>query len=106
MTDKKIKREKHDSTTVEEQHATVFLERTPTIIKQEMPEQESECKIDPDEEYELLCRNVNKISQPMASRKFAKKIYKLIKKASREKTYLRRGITDIQRCIRKGEKGT
>lgn len=56
-------------------------------------------------EYEKLCRFVNAIAQPLANRKVAKKVYKLIKKASKEKHYLRQGIVEVQKAIRKGETG-
>lgn len=49
---------------------------------------------------------VNKISKPMASKKLAKKIYKLIKKASKERTKnVVNGLKDVQTRIRKGERG-
>ncbi|VDK25135.1 unnamed protein product, partial [Anisakis simplex] len=68
------------------------------------------------EEYDQLCTVVNKIAHPLASRKLAKKIYKLIKKrlnmpyilirqASQEKNYLRQGIKDVHKAIRRNEKG-
>lgn len=58
------------------------------------------------EEYEELCLLVNKIAQPLASRKIAKRLYKLIKKAAKsEKGNLKQGLTDIQKAIRKDEKG-
>lgn len=42
----------------------------------------------------------------MASRKLAKKIYKLIKKASKERTKnVVNGLKDVQTRIRKGERG-
>ncbi len=57
------------------------------------------------EEYANLCQFVNAISQPMAPRRTAKKIYKLIKKSSKEKHHLRQGVVEVQRAIRKGERG-
>ncbi|GMR54241.1 hypothetical protein PMAYCL1PPCAC_24436, partial [Pristionchus mayeri] len=57
------------------------------------------------EEYEALCTLANAISQPMANRKLAKKVYKLIKKASKNKGQLRQGLTDVQKAIRKKEQG-
>lgn len=49
---------------------------------------------------------VNAIAKPMASRKLTKKIYKLIKKASKERTKnVINGLKDVQTRIRKGEKG-
>ncbi|XP_032691345.1 H/ACA ribonucleoprotein complex subunit 2-like protein isoform X2 [Odontomachus brunneus] len=55
--------------------------------------------------YEEKLRLVNAISKPMASKKLTKKIYKCIKKASKHKTYLRNGLKDVQKHLRKGEKG-
>lgn len=57
------------------------------------------------DDYEALCENVNQIAKPLASRKCAKKIYKLVKKAKKEKHHLRQGVTEVQRAIRKGERG-
>ncbi|CAD7005797.1 H/ACA ribonucleoprotein complex subunit 2-like protein [Ceratitis capitata] len=55
--------------------------------------------------YDDKLKYVNSISQPMASRKMAKKCYKLIKKAMKHKTYLRNGLKDVQTRLRKGETG-
>merc|ERR1712050_413648 len=48
---------------------------------------------------------VSVIAKPMANKKLTKKIYKLIKKGSKHKTYVRNGLKDVQSRIRKGEKG-
>lgn len=48
---------------------------------------------------------VSVIAQPMAGKKLAKKLFKLIKKASKQKTYLRAGLRDVQMRLRKGERG-
>ncbi|XP_015585476.1 H/ACA ribonucleoprotein complex subunit 2-like protein [Cephus cinctus] len=55
--------------------------------------------------YEEKLQNVNTIAKPMAPKKLTKKIYKCIKKASKHKTYLRNGLKDVQKHIRKGERG-
>ncbi|KAK9883564.1 hypothetical protein WA026_001742 [Henosepilachna vigintioctopunctata] len=55
--------------------------------------------------YEEKIANCSIIAQPMASKKLTKKIYKLIKKANKQKTYLRCGLKDVQSRIRKGETG-
>ncbi|XP_012260255.1 H/ACA ribonucleoprotein complex subunit 2-like protein [Athalia rosae] len=55
--------------------------------------------------YEDKLNNVSIIANPMASKKLTKKIYKLIKKAAKHKTYLRNGLNDVQKHIRKGETG-
>uniref|UniRef100_A0A1L8DH80 H/ACA snoRNP protein NHP2 n=2 Tax=Nyssomyia neivai TaxID=330878 RepID=A0A1L8DH80_9DIPT len=57
------------------------------------------------ETYEEKVLNVTAIAKPMASKKLAKKCFKLIKKASKQKTYLRNGLKDVQKRIRKGETG-
>lgn len=57
------------------------------------------------EEYEELCQLVNPIAQPLAGRKIAKKIYKLVKKSSAHKDYIRYGLADVQKAFRKDDKG-
>ncbi|VDK81233.1 unnamed protein product [Onchocerca ochengi] len=57
------------------------------------------------DEYDELCTMVNAIAHPLASRKMAKKIYKLIKKASKDKQYLRQGMYDVQKALRRNETG-
>ncbi|KAK3095611.1 hypothetical protein FSP39_016645 [Pinctada imbricata] len=44
------------------------------------------------------------ISQPLAPRKLTKRLYKAVRKAQKEKQ-LRKGIREVQKFIRKGEKG-
>lgn len=67
---------------------------------QELPEPTTEKG-----EYEELCAFVNPIAQPLAGRKVAKKLYKLIKKAAKEKNHLRQGIHDVHKALRRGETG-
>ncbi|XP_023235082.1 H/ACA ribonucleoprotein complex subunit 2-like protein [Centruroides sculpturatus] len=55
--------------------------------------------------YEDKLKFVSVIAKPMASRKLAKKLYKLVRKATKYKTYLRNGLRDVQSRIRKGERG-
>lgn len=55
--------------------------------------------------YEEKLKYVNAISKPMAPKKLTKKIYKCIKKASKHKTFLRNGLKDVQKHLRKGEHG-
>ncbi|KAJ1374505.1 hypothetical protein KIN20_037206 [Parelaphostrongylus tenuis] len=57
------------------------------------------------DEYEHLCSLVNVIAKPLASRKLAKKLYKLVRKSSKHQHYLRQGLKDVQKAIRKNEKG-
>ena len=42
--------------------------------------------------YEEKLKYVSVVATPIASKKFAKKIYKLIKKGSKQKTYVRSGL--------------
>ncbi|VDD89818.1 unnamed protein product [Enterobius vermicularis] len=65
-------------------------------------------------EYEELCSKVNAISSPMASRKLAKKLYKLIKKnwwdsygfqSSGKRGNLRQGLAEVNKAIRHNETG-
>jgi H/ACA ribonucleoprotein complex subunit 2 len=54
--------------------------------------------------YEERCEAVNVISQPLASKKSTKKVHKLVKKAAATKQ-IRRGVKEVVKGIRKGEKG-
>ena len=47
---------------------------------------------------------MNKISQPLASKKTTKKLHKLVRKASKAK-FVRRGVKEVVKALRKGEKG-
>lgn len=58
-----------------------------------------------EDNYDDKMKYVNSICQPMASKKIAKKCYKLIKKAHKHKTFLRNGLKDVQTRLRKGETG-
>ncbi|XP_043247876.1 H/ACA ribonucleoprotein complex subunit 2-like protein [Colletes gigas] len=55
--------------------------------------------------YEDKLKYINTIAKPMAPKKLTKKIYKCIRKASKQKTYLRNGLKDVQKHLRKGEHG-
>merc|ERR1712047_120695 len=55
--------------------------------------------------YEDRLNFVSVIAKPMASKKLAKKLYKVIKKGMKHKTHVRNGLKDVQSRIRKGEKG-
>jgi len=55
--------------------------------------------------YEDKLKFVSVIAKPMASKKLTKKVYKVIKKGSKHKTYVRNGLKDVQSRIRKGETG-
>jgi len=47
---------------------------------------------------------VEPIANPLASRKLAKKLFKVMKKAQKQK-HLRKGVREVQKFIRKGERG-
>nr|CAG4649018.1 EOG090X0JRW [Polyphemus pediculus] len=68
---------------------------SPVKIKQE----------DDKQSYDELLNHVSIIAKPMASRKLTKKIYKLLKKAAKQKGFVRNGLKDVQRRIRLGENG-
>merc|ERR1740123_732247 len=55
--------------------------------------------------YEDKLKFVSVIAKPMASKKLTKKVYKIIKKGSKQKTFVRNGLKDVQSRIRKGERG-
>jgi len=54
--------------------------------------------------YEDRIKAINIISQPLASKKSTKKIHKLVKKAASAKK-IRRGVKEVVKGLRKGEKG-
>mmetsp|Transcript_2555 Transcript_2555/g.3899 ORF Transcript_2555/g.3899 Transcript_2555/m.3899 type:complete len:142 (+) Transcript_2555:89-514(+) len=54
--------------------------------------------------YDEKVKYVNVISQPLASKKTTKKIHKLVKKAASAK-FVRRGVKEVVKALRKGEKG-
>ena len=54
--------------------------------------------------YEERVKAVNVISHPLANKKSTKKAHKLVKKASGAK-HIRRGVKEVIKGIRKGEKG-
>ena len=58
----------------------------------------------PTKTYEQRLKAVNCISHPLASKKSTKKCHKLVKKASAKKN-IRRGVKEVIKGIRKGEKG-
>lgn len=54
--------------------------------------------------YEERLEAVSVIAKPMADKKATKKLYKLVKKASKAKI-VRRGIKEVVKAVRKGQKG-
>ena len=54
--------------------------------------------------YAELSLRVIPIAKPLASEKLAGKLYKTVRKAAKKKT-LRRGVKEVTKSLRKGEKG-
>uniref|UniRef100_M4C1U3 Ribosomal protein eL8/eL30/eS12/Gadd45 domain-containing protein n=1 Tax=Hyaloperonospora arabidopsidis (strain Emoy2) TaxID=559515 RepID=M4C1U3_HYAAE len=54
--------------------------------------------------YEERVKHVSVISKPLASKKQTKRTYKVLKKATKVKG-IRRGVKEVVKSIRKGEKG-
>ncbi|XP_011054175.1 PREDICTED: H/ACA ribonucleoprotein complex subunit 2-like protein [Acromyrmex echinatior] len=77
---------------------TIKMEIDDSVVKNE--------NIDaPEISYEKKLRFVNAIAKPLASKKLTKKIYKCIKKASKYKNNVRNGLKDVQKHLRRGERG-
>ncbi|GFT93592.1 hypothetical protein TNCV_677331 [Trichonephila clavipes] len=79
-------------------------------IEKEDNENAEESKIDESQRfsYEEQLEHVSVIAKPIATKKVAKKIYKLIKKVAEhknEKILMRQGLKSVQSAIRKGETG-
>ncbi|CAH2059569.1 unnamed protein product, partial [Iphiclides podalirius] len=55
--------------------------------------------------YDEKVEHCSVIAKPMAPKKLSKKIYKLIKKSSSHKNYIRNGLKIVQKQLRLGEKG-
>lgn len=76
-------------------------------IKQEPVEQEDgdvSIKAEP-QSYDDKVEHCSVIAKPMAPKKLSKKIYKLIKKSTSHKNYIRNGLKIVQKQLRLGEKG-
>eukprot|EP01040_Poterioochromonas_malhamensis_P006858 gene6858-7394_t len=59
---------------------------------------------DQNDDYEEKIKFVSVIAKPLAPKKTTKKIHKLVKKASQSK-FVRRGVKEVVKALRKGEKG-
>ncbi|KAG7190766.1 hypothetical protein KM043_006838 [Ampulex compressa] len=81
------------------------MEEKPVKMELDESTKETEGADGPEMSYEEKLKFINPIAKPMAPKKLTKKIYKCIKKASKHKTYLRNGLKDVQKHLRKGEKG-
>jgi len=58
----------------------------------------------PEVSWEDLVSRVGVFAKPLANKKLAKRLYKCVKKAHKHKQ-LRKGVREVQKFIRKGEKG-
>lgn len=77
-------------------------------IKQEPAEVEENTDVSIKTEpqtYDEKVEHCSIIAKPMAPKKLSKKIYKLIKKSSSHKNYIRNGLKIVQKQLRLGEKG-
>jgi H/ACA ribonucleoprotein complex subunit 2 len=55
--------------------------------------------------YEDKFKFMNAMASPVAPKKLAKKIFKCIKQGTKQKNYIRLGLRETQKYIRRGEKG-
>ena len=55
--------------------------------------------------YEDQFKYMNAMATPVAPKKLAKKLFKCIKQGTKQKNYVRLGLRETQKYIRRGEKG-
>ena len=55
--------------------------------------------------YEDKFKYMNAMASPVAPKKLAKKLFKCVKQATKQKNYIRLGLRETQKYIRRGEKG-
>jgi H/ACA ribonucleoprotein complex subunit 2 len=55
--------------------------------------------------YEDKFKFMNAMASPVAPKKLAKKLFKCIKQGTKQKNYIRLGLRETQKYIRRGEKG-
>ncbi|EST04923.1 Ribosomal protein L7Ae/L30e/S12e/Gadd45 [Kalmanozyma brasiliensis GHG001] len=58
-----------------------------------------------DEEATPSTLEISPIAQPLAQAKMSKKLFKLTKKASKSRGHVKRGVKEVVKALRKGEKG-
>ncbi|SPO26821.1 probable NHP2 - nucleolar rRNA processing protein [Ustilago trichophora] len=58
-----------------------------------------------DDEDVETSENISAIAQPLAAPKMSKKLFKLTKKASKSRGHVKRGVKEVVKALRKGEKG-
>ncbi|RKO90682.1 50S ribosomal protein L30e-like protein [Blyttiomyces helicus] len=76
-------------------------DKTPKVEK---AEKEAAGEEDSATSYEARCKNINEVSQPLASKKLTKKVLKTVKKAAKAK-HVKRGVKEVVKGLRKGSKG-
>ena len=57
------------------------------------------------DDYDLKLKFLNSIASPIANKKLVKRLFKCVKKASAHKMFVRQGLKEVQKHIRRGEKG-
>jgi len=67
-------------------------------------ESEANGEGDKESKWDELVSQIEPIANPLASRKMTKKLFKIIKKAQKQKN-LYKGVREVQKFIRKGQKG-
>jgi len=55
--------------------------------------------------YEDKFKYMNAMASPVAPKKLAKKLFKCVKQATKQKNHIRLGLRETQKYIRRGEKG-
>ncbi|SNX84888.1 related to NHP2 - nucleolar rRNA processing protein [Melanopsichium pennsylvanicum] len=85
--DKKVKLESSSSTT------------TVNVIGGDAAESDDESS------NENVSLEISPIAQPLAASKMSKKLFKLTKKASKSRGHVKRGVKEVVKALRKGEKG-
>ncbi|CAF3191156.1 unnamed protein product [Rotaria socialis] len=55
--------------------------------------------------YEDKFKYMNAMASPIAPKKLAKKLFKCVKQAAKQKNYIRLGLRETQKYIRRGERG-
>lgn len=80
------------------------VEEEATVSKTGGDADESAVSLKEELSYEDLVERVCSIAKPLASKKLTKRVYKTAKKASKAKS-IRRGVREVVKSLRKGEKG-
>ncbi|GAA6031365.1 hypothetical protein JCM8097_005625 [Rhodosporidiobolus ruineniae] len=75
-----------------------------TPVKEKKQKKDKKAKGDDGEEAEVDLATLAEIAKPLAVKKTGKHVLKLVKKASKSR-HLKRGVKEVVKSIRKGEKG-